>query len=54
MFQYETDVCDWFVNDIASMILDSKGTKYVYDDEIIMCNYSGVIEFLENHLVDEY
>lgn len=54
MFQCETDVCDWFVNDLASMLMDNKGTENtVYDDEIILCYYSGVIEHFENHLVDE-
>ena len=52
-FQCYTEVCDWFLNDIASMLMDSKGTPEVYDDEIILCQYSGVIKFLEQHLVPE-
>ena len=33
---------DWFVGDIASMIMDSCGTTYVKDDVIITVKYSGV------------
>ena len=33
---------DWFVEDIASMIIDSCGTTDVKDDIIIAVKYSGV------------
>lgn len=33
---------DWFVGDIASMIIDSCGTAEVNDDIIITVKYSGV------------
>lgn len=33
---------DWFVGDIASMIMDSCGTTCVNDDVIITVKYSGV------------
>lgn len=32
---------DWFVGDIASMIMDSCGTDVVTDDVIITAKYSG-------------
>ena len=35
---------DWFVGDIASMIMDSCGTAEVNDDVIITVKYSGVWE----------
>lgn len=33
---------DWFVGDIASMIMDSCGTTEITDDVIIAVKYSGV------------
>ena len=47
IFQCETVDCDWYKNDFASMLMDGKGTDIVYDDEIIKCQYSGVIEHFE-------
>ena len=32
---------DWFIGDIAAMIMDSKGTAEISDDEIITIRYCG-------------
>lgn len=34
---------DWMIGDIASAIMDSKGTEAIQDDEIIELKYSGYI-----------
>lgn len=34
---------DWMIGDIASAIMDSKGTEAIQDDEIVMLKYSGYI-----------
>ncbi|MBO5969929.1 MAG: hypothetical protein J6S14_15685 [Clostridia bacterium] len=44
VFAYETDVEDWQTGDICSLIMDSKGTETVKDDELIKIRYSGRIE----------
>lgn len=41
---------DWEVEDLASCIMDSKGTSLVYDDEIIITKYAGVMEQFEEVL----
>lgn len=41
---YDDGTEDWYVNDICSMIMDDKGTKLVYDDEIISTRYSGFVD----------
>ena len=53
MFCYETEDCDWFVNDFASMLMDNNGTDNIYDDIIIKCQYSGVIEHFEQYITTE-
>ena len=35
---------DWGVKDIASMIMDDKGTDSITDDEIVKVYYSGWVE----------
>lgn len=52
-FSWLTVDCDWYVNDIASMIMDGKGTETVIDDSVILANYAGVIEHLEQRTVME-
>lgn len=52
-FSWLTVDCDWYVNDLASMIMDGKGTETVVDDSVILANYSGVIEHLEQRTVME-
>ena len=39
---WEFENCeDWNENDIASLLMDSKGTENIYDDEIIKAEYNG-------------
>lgn len=33
----------WSVGDVCAMVMDSKGTESITDDEIINCKYSGRI-----------
>lgn len=35
---------DWIENDICSAIMDNRGTKSIFDDEVISVRYSGWIE----------
>lgn len=39
-----SDVEDWDVGDIASMIMDDNSTEQIFDDSILDICYSGVIE----------
>lgn len=39
-----TGVEDWIVGDIASMIMNDKGTPIIYDDEIVSVRYDGWLE----------
>ena len=41
VFIYETPIEDWFPGDICSMIMDTKGTEDVRDDEIRNIRCSG-------------
>ena len=43
-------VDDWMIGDIAAAIMDSNGTEFIADDEIIMLKYSGYLEGTENEL----
>ena len=35
---------DWEVGDVASLIMDSKNTDTIFDDEIVKAQYNGFIE----------
>ena len=35
---------DWSVDDIASMVMNDKGTEIIYDDEIESVRYNGWFE----------
>ena len=35
---------DWSLGDVASCIMDSKGTVFIKDDEIVKVQYSGAFE----------
>ena len=50
---YDTLNSDWYLNDIVSMLMDSKGTEIVYDDEIVLCKYSGTIDYLAQWEMEE-
>lgn len=46
-FTYQFDGAeDWMIGDICSCLMDSKGTKTIFDDEIINARYSGYVEGL--------
>lgn len=32
---------DWQINDVATMTMDTRGTKDIHDDEILSTRYSG-------------
>lgn len=52
MFAWYADSSDcWMLNDLASCIMDSKGTEIVYDDEVLLAHYAGVLEHLEKYAV---
>jgi len=49
-FSWYTDSSDcWELYDLASCIMDSKGTEIVYDDEVLLAHYAGVLEHLEQY-----
>lgn len=50
MFSWYADSSDcWEINDIASCLMDSKGTKYVTDDEVLLAHYAGGLKHLEQY-----
>lgn len=50
MFSWYADSNDcWEINDLASCIMDSKGTKYVYDDEVLLAHYAGGLKHFEQY-----
>lgn len=51
-----TETDDWEIGDICSMIMDSKKTERIYDDEILSVRYSGhqETEKSEEELFKEY
>lgn len=38
---------DWQVGDICAMIMDSKGTDKIFDDEIVKTKYAGFTNYGE-------
>ena len=51
MFSWYTDAGDYEINDLVSCIMNSKGTKYVYDDEVLLAHYAGGLKHLEQYAV---
>ena len=50
MFSWYSDASDcWELNDLASCLMDSKGTKYVTDDEVLLAHYAGGLKHLEQY-----
>lgn len=49
MFAWYADSSDcWELNDLTSCLMDSKGTPYVTDDEVILTHYAGgVLQFAD-------
>lgn len=41
VFQFYTIDCDWFVNDLAAVLMDDNGTPEVCDDMILAAKYAG-------------
>lgn len=51
-FSWYADSSDcWMLNDLASCIMDNKGTEYVTDDEVLLAHYAGVLEHFEKYTV---
>lgn len=52
LFSWYADSSDcWMLNDLASCIMDNKGTEYVTDDEVLLAHYAGVLEHFEKYTV---
>ena len=52
LFSWYADSSDcWEINDLASCLMDSKGTKYIYDDEVLLAHYAGGLKHLEQYAV---
>lgn len=49
MFSWYADAGDYEINDLASCLMDSKGTKYVTDDEVLLAHYAGGLKHLEQY-----
>lgn len=49
-FSWYTDSTDdWYINDLASCIMNSNGTDEVYDDEIVDAHYVGTLDQLSQY-----
>lgn len=51
LFSWYADTGDYEINDLASCIMDSKGTKYVDDDEMLLAHYAGGLKHFEQYAV---
>lgn len=49
MFSWYADAGDYEINDLASCIMDSKGTKYVTDDKVLLAHYAGGLKHFEQY-----
>lgn len=49
LFSWYADIGDYEINDLASCIMDSKGTKYVDDDEVLLAHYAGGLKHFEQY-----
>lgn len=49
MFSWYADAGDYEINDLASCIMDPKGTKYVTDDEVLLAHYAGGLKHFEQY-----
>lgn len=43
LYVYE-GIEDWFLDDIAAMLMDDNGTESIYDDVIVELRYAGYME----------
>lgn len=49
-FSWYADSSDcWMLNDLASCIMDNKGTEYVTDDEVLLAHYAGGLKHFEQY-----
>lgn len=49
-FSWYADSSDcWELYDLASCIMDSKGTAIVYDDEVLLAHYAGGLKHFEQY-----
>lgn len=49
LFSWYANTGNYEINDLASCIMDSKGTKYVDDDEVLLAHYAGGLKHLEQY-----
>lgn len=49
MFSWYADAGNYEVNDLVSCLMDSKGTKYVTDDEVLLAHYAGGLKHFEQY-----
>lgn len=49
LFSWYADTGNYEINDLASCIMDSNGTKYVDDDEVLLAHYAGGLKHLEQY-----
>lgn len=49
MFSWYADAGNYEVNDLVSCLMDSKGTKYVTDDEVLLAHYTGGLKHFEQY-----
>lgn len=48
-FSFYAPITDcWMEDDLATCIMDSKGTRIVYDDEVLKAHYAGTLEQFSN------
>ena len=49
MFSWYADAGNYEVNDLVSCLMDSKGTKYVTDDDVLLAHYAGGLKHFEQY-----
>lgn len=49
MFSWYADAGNYEVNDLVSCLMNSKGTKYVTDDEVLLAHYAGGLKHFEQY-----
>lgn len=49
IFSWYADAGDYEINDLVSCLMDSKGTKYVTDDEVLLAHYAGGLKHFEQY-----
>lgn len=49
---YEESTDCWELYDLASCLMNSNGTKFVYDDEVILAHYAGSLDQLAKYTAE--